>query len=261
MKIFGLGALVLVLGSIALTACASGSANLEGRLWRMQSYRGADGQMLETLPDIKTTAEFTDGQVGGNAACNTYNGSYELDGDQINFGLMMTTMMACPQEVMDQETAYLVGLDQAATFEVTEDSLRILDADGEVVLAFSPVEPASLTSTNWLLTSYNNGKGGMQSLVIGSEISANFDEDGRMSGSAGCNTYSASYEATEGTINIGVVASTEMACMDPEGIMEQESTIMSMLSKTVSYSIEGGKLYLQVEGGEMLVFTPLDSAE
>ena len=249
MKIFGLGALVLVLGSIALTACASGSANLEGRLWRMQSYRGADGQMLETLPDIKTTAEFTDGQVGGNAACNTYNGSYELDGDQINFGLMMTTMMACPQEVMDQETAYLVGLDQAATFEVTEDSLRILDADGEVVLAFTPVEPASLTGTNWLLTSYNNGKGGMQSLVIGSEISANFDEDGRMSGSAGCNTYSASYEATEGTINIGVVASTEMACMDLEGVMDQEVLYLAALQNAAVYNIRDDRLEIRDQDG------------
>ena len=249
MKIFGLGALVLVLGSIALTACASGSANLEGRLCRMQSYRGADGLLLETLPDIKTTAEFTDGQVGGNAACNTYNGSYELDGDQINFGLMMTTMMACPQEVMDQETAYLVGLDQAATFEVTEDSLRILDADGEVVLAFSPVEPASLTGTNWLLTSYNNGKGGMQSLVIGSEISANFDEDGRMSGSAGCNTYSASYEATEGTINIGVVASTEMACMDLEGVMDQEVLYLAALQNAAVYTIRDDRLEIRDQDG------------
>ena len=135
MKIFGLGALVLVLGSIALTACASGSANLEGRLWRMQSYRGADGQMLETLPDIKTTAEFTDGQVGGNAACNTYNGSYELDGDQINFGLMMTTMMACPQG-LEQEQQFNSVLRSATSYRFLNEYLELLGEGGTMLARF-----------------------------------------------------------------------------------------------------------------------------
>ena len=40
--------------------------------------------------------------------------------------------------------------------------------------------------------------------------------------------------------------------------MELESASMAMLAKAVSYQIEGGKLHLHVEGGEQLVFSPLE---
>ena len=124
MRHLGFVTLVLVLGTAALTACASGSGNLEDTLWRMTVYRNADGEMVETLPEVKTTTEFKDGQVGGKAACNTYNGPYEVDGDQISFGLMMSTMMACPPPIMDQEMGYLAALEMAATFDV-KDEVRI----------------------------------------------------------------------------------------------------------------------------------------
>ena len=249
MKFLGLATLVLVLGAMALSACAGKSTSLEGKLWQMQSYRGADGKMVNSLPDVKTTAEFSNGQVSGKAACNTYNGSYEVDGNQINFGLMMSTMMACPQEIMDQETGYLGGLEQAATFEVAKDSLKMFDANGEIVLEFTPIEPASLTGTNWQLTSYNNGKGGMQSLVIGSEITANFSDDGRMSGSAGCNNYNASYEASEETISIGMITSTEMACMDLEGVMDQEVLYLAALQNAAFYTIRDDRLEIRDQDG------------
>ena len=89
----------------------------------------------------------------------------------------------------------------------------------------------------------------MQSLVIGSEITANFDEDGRMSGSAGCNTYNASYEATEDTISIGVIASTEMACMDPEGVMDQEVLYLAALQNAAVYTIQDDRLEIRDQDG------------
>jgi heat shock protein HslJ len=249
MKFLGLAILVLVLGTTVLTACANGSANLEGKLWQMKSYRSADGQMVETMPDVKTTAEFNNGQVGGNAACNSYSGPYEVNGDKIEFGMMASTMMACPEPIMEQEMGYLAGLEQVATFEVTADSLKMFDADSEIVLEFAPIEPASLIGTNWLLTSYNNGVGGMQSPVIGSEITANFDEDGRMSGSGGCNNYNASYQASQETISIGVIASTEMFCMDPEGVMEQETQYLAALQNAALFTIRDDQLEIRDQDG------------
>ncbi len=254
MKYLGFATLVFVLGTMVLAACTSGSGNLEGKLWQMTAYQGVDGKMVETLPDVKTTAEFKDGQVGGKAACNTYNGPYEVDGNQISFGLMMSTMMACPPPIMDQEMGYLGALERVATFDVSEESLTMFDADGEIVLEFMLIEPTSLVSTNWLLTSYNNGKGGMQSVVIGSEINANFGEDGMMSGSAGCNNYNAAYEATEETISIGAAASTEMACMDPEGVMEQETQYLASLQNAAVYSIQDDRLEIRDENGSGVAY-------
>jgi len=112
-----------------------------------------------------------------------------------------------------------------------------------------------LHGTFWTLESY-----GGKSLLIDTRMTASF-ESGEISGSASCNHYFASYQAKGNQISIAGVGWTEMACMDPEGIMEQESTIMSMLSKAISYSIEGGKLHLQIESGEVLVFLPIESVD
>jgi heat shock protein HslJ len=254
MKTIGFAILVILLSTTLLSACASATGNLEGSLWRMTSYRNADGMMVESLPDVRTTAEFKEGQVGGKAACNNYSGAYEIDGKKISFGMMRSTMMACPEPIMSQEMGYLAALEIAASFDVTADSLTLFDAQGEILVKFEVLEPASLTGTDWLLTSYNNGKGGMQSVVIGTEISANFSEDGTMSGSAGCNSYSGSYESTEDTISIGPIANTEMACMDPEGVMEQETQYLTALQNAAVYTIQDDLLEIRDENGSGVAY-------
>ena len=110
-----------------------------------------------------------------------------------------------------------------------------------------------LNGTSWTLESY-----GGKSLLGERAMTAIF-ESGEISGSTSCNHYFGSYHAKGDQLTVDGLGWTEMACMDPEGIMEQESTIMSMLSRTVSYSIEAGKLSLLVEGGEELVFVPLEN--
>lgn len=254
MKFLGIATFILVFSAVAMTACAGSSGNLEGTLWRMTSYQDVDGEMVETLPDVKTTAEFLEGQVSGNSACNTYNGSYEVDGNKINFGPMMSTMMACPSPIMEQESGYLAALDLVSTFEVKDKTLTMFNSEGRAVLTYEILEPTSLVGTNWQLTSYNNGKGGMQSVIIGSEITANFDEEGTMSGSAGCNSYTASYEATESSISIGIAASTEMACMEPEGVMEQESQYLATLQNSAVYSIRDDRLEIRDENGSGVAY-------
>ncbi len=112
-----------------------------------------------------------------------------------------------------------------------------------------------LNGTAWTLESY-----GGKSLIGDSAMTATF-EAGEVSGSASCNHYFGSYKINGDQITVDGLGWTEMACMDPEGIMEQESTIMAMLSTTVSYKIEEGRLHLQLEGGEELVFSPLDNTD
>ena len=110
-----------------------------------------------------------------------------------------------------------------------------------------------LNETAWTLESY-----GGESLISDTTMTANF-ESGEVSGSASCNHYFGSYQIKGDQITVEGLGWTEMACMNPDGIMEQEQTIMSLLSKTVSYGIEGGKLRLQIESGEELIFLSLDN--
>ncbi len=234
---------------------AKAAADLEGTLWKLDSYLNSQGESVGVLPDTEVTIEFKDGQIGGSAGCNTYFGSYEVEGDSLTIGPIGVTEMFCvaPENVMEQESAYLAALQSAASYQVTDDQFQMANADGETVLSFSVLEPESLTDTMWRLTGYNNGQGGFISLLIGTEITALFGDDGNLSGSAGCNRYTASYEVEGATISVGPAAATRMMCAQPEGIMEQESAYLSMLESAAAYQVRGDTLKMLDGDGEHLL--------
>jgi heat shock protein HslJ len=104
----------------------------------------------------------------------------------------------------------------------------------------------------WQATFYNNGKGGAVSVILGTEITAVFDQEGNLGGSAGCNNYRASYEIDGTSISIGPAASTRMFCAEPEGIMDQESQYLAALETAASYRLEGDKLELRTADGALV---------
>ena len=110
-----------------------------------------------------------------------------------------------------------------------------------------------LNGTNWNLESY-----GGQNLINGTAMTAEFSA-GEIRGSASCNQYFGEYKTTGSQISVEGLGWTEMACMDPEGIMEQEIAIMRLLTDVVSYQVEGEKLYFVVDSGEELIFTPREN--
>jgi heat shock protein HslJ len=121
-------------------------AGLTGQVWYLESYLDAQGAMTALLPGSQVTAEFSpDGRVGGSSGCNSYSGGYEVDGDQIKFGPLASTMMACmePAGLMDQEAAYLQNLGQAASFRVLDGRLEMLNPAGQATLVFSATPPAA----------------------------------------------------------------------------------------------------------------------
>ena len=105
-----------------------------------------------------------------------------------------------------------------------------------------------LAGTTWKLISYNGNIP-----LAGKDMTAEFDAK-EIQGSASCNSYFGTYRLKGDQISISGLGWTEMACMDPEGIMEQEQAIMKMLSESSSYSIQGDKLQITTSAGELLIF-------
>ena len=62
-------------------------------------------------------------------------GSYELNGDQLAFGQMAGTMMAC-LEGNDTEPAFLEALRQVHKWRITGQHLELFDAAGNLVARF-----------------------------------------------------------------------------------------------------------------------------
>lgn len=231
------------------------STSLEGPLWVMKEYRDADGDLIPSLADTPVTAEFSDSQISGSSGCNSYSGSYEINGDRIEFGLFASTMMACPEPQMELESGYLSALGGSTRFEIVDSSLTLMDDSGDVLVRFSASEPISITSMPWEALAYYNGKGGFTSVLLDTSITATFAEDGTLSGSASCNNYNASYEIEGESITIGPIAVTQMFCGEHEGIMEQETQYLAALQNAGTYSIELDQLNLfDAEGTRMVSY-------
>jgi heat shock protein HslJ len=86
-------------------------------------------------------------------------------------------------------------------------------------------------------------------------ITATF-EDGQVYGSAGCNTYSGSYQVTDDTITVGPIAITEMFCMEPEGVMDQETMYVQFLQDVQTIRFVDEQLQLSRPDREALTFVP-----
>jgi heat shock protein HslJ len=204
-----------------------------------------DGMPVQVLNRTTVTLAFgNDGRITGSAGCNHYFASYEVRGTGITIGQTGSTEMYClAPGVMEQESTYLSLLGQAKTVAVDGDRLTLSDAKGTPVLSFNtiiPPVPAPLVGTNWTLDSFHSG-GSVSSVITGTSLTAVFDEEGRVSGSAGCNSYFAQYNSTGTSLSISGIGSTKMYC-GTLGVMQQESTYLSLLGQVSSFAIEGNRL-------------------
>jgi heat shock protein HslJ len=112
-----------------------------------------------------------------------------------------------------------------------------------------------LDKTNWTLVSLSG-----QPVMQGTQITMNFLDGGKVSGTDGCNNYSTYYTVVNDRINFNKnIVSSMMACPDP--IMKQAAAYTTSLLPAYSYKIDGIQLTLLDEGGKTLsTFTKTTSA-
>jgi heat shock protein HslJ len=250
---------VLLLAAVPLVAAACGSAAggsgavkaLEGKLWTATQIDGVD----QVLPagESASTAKFEAGRVSGSGCVNSYTAAYTAaDDGTIEIKQPASTLMAGPPKANEQERAFFAALTTAEKFQVDGDTLKLLGPDDKLLVAFVETKPVALTGTTWKALAYNNGKGALQSLAAGSEITAVFAEDGSLGGSAGVNTYSTTYTTeADGAMTIDAqIAATQMA--GPEEFMTQEQAYLAALPQVATYSIEGDQLWLRDADGAAL---------
>lgn len=78
-----------------------------------------------------------------------------------------------------------------------------------------------------------------------------FGSEGKLAGNAGCNNFFGSYEvAADGSIAIGPLGSTRMACPEPE--MAQEMQFLDMLQGVKRFERDGRKLALMDDAGKII---------
>ncbi len=111
----------------------------------------------------------------------------------------------------------------------------------------------ALEDTTWVLESYGE-RGNLQAVLGDTEVTTEFNStEGKVGGTAGCNSYFASYEISKNELTIkSPIGSTMMAC--PEPVMKQEQQYFSLLETAETFQIQNGKLTISSSGNQTLVF-------
>jgi hypothetical protein len=89
-------------------------------------------------------------------------------------------------------------------------------------------------------------------VLPGTTITLEFSSD-QVSGSAGCNHYGGSYQAVESNLTVSDLFWTEMGCLEPEGILEQEQAYLATLSTVATYQLDDDRLDMRDETGALVL--------
>lgn len=141
------------------------------------------------------------------------------------------SLSACSAPLIEEPTGIPAGgSDQTA--EPTEPATAEPTQEASV-------EPGAndLAGTSWTLATINGS-----APLAGTSVTLTFEE-GQLGGTA-CNSYGGAYTASGGTIAVSEIASTLMACGEPQGVMEQEGAYLNLLRSAISYQLAGDHLTL-----------------
>ena len=233
----------------AKAAAAGAAVGLEGAAWRLTELPGAQSAALAKLAR-PVTLRFESGRLTGFAGCNSFSGGYRLEGGQLVIGQLASTQMACPEPGSSIETAFHKALSGTLRYAVDGDHLSATNASGDT-LHFRREPPPQLAGVDWKVTSFNNGRQAVVGVLGDSNLTLSF-EDGKVTGSAGCNSFHGTY-ATEGSrLQLGPLATTRRACEEP--LMTQEREFLAALTSAVSWSIDGNVLDMHRADGERAIW-------
>jgi heat shock protein HslJ len=82
-----------------------------------------------------------EGQFGGFAGCNQIFGPYTQEGEKLTFDRVGTTRMACPEEIMAAETAFLAMLTETRSATVASGVMTLKREDGTTIVELVRRDP------------------------------------------------------------------------------------------------------------------------
>jgi heat shock protein HslJ len=93
----------------------------------------------ETVPHLVFDLE--EAHVSGSTGCNRIAGAFALSEDELRFGALATTRMACAEEVMQRERRFLEALARVTSFELDCARLTLLQGDEAVAKPAAGARP------------------------------------------------------------------------------------------------------------------------
>ncbi|HEY6530784.1 MAG TPA: META domain-containing protein [Acidimicrobiales bacterium] len=226
---------------------SSGSAATAGEVegnWILESFT-VDGDEATAQQPAATISFAADGAFSGSTPCNGMSGTWTDDDGALTLELGPMTMRACEDTALQaQETAITTGFPKVTAANVSDETLELT---GEGVAFRFTRGPDGIVGS-YKVTGVNNGADAVVSSAATETITIDFAEDGTVSGNAGCNRFSGTYEQDGTALTIqGNVATTMMACDEDATTAEQQ--FLTALAAVTTWSRNGQPVTLSDSTG------------
>ena len=251
----GTGTTVPVGGSMMTTTPASEVVTADMLVDQTFVSTSVTGYELATGTSV--TLSFTATDLSATAGCNTLGGAYSLQGGKLVVdGDLRSTMMACPEPVMAQDTWISEFLQSDPAIVATGDGIALTSGDVTIELAAETGGTAgtpTLIGPTWTLVGIESGDA-VSSVPAGVEPpTLVFAADGSVAVFTGCNSGSTTAAVgDDGFITFEPMMTTMMSCgPDADGVA---ATVTGMLDGRVAYGWSGTADLRLSKAGEALVF-------
>lgn len=223
------------------------TSSIENTQWILTTLEGNEVHKLdEADQEIQFTLNSNSNRVNGFSGCNNFMGTYIIEsGNRIKFSKMASTKKACPVAAID-EAALLNVLEMTDNFTLNNGKLILNTAKIASLAVFKKVETSNqpIVEKYWKLKTL---EGQDITMVDKQEREIYFTlkaQDNRVTGFAGCNTFSGEYMLEEGNrIRFENMAVTMKACPD---VAINESDYLKVFELADNYTITDDILSLNV---------------
>jgi|GEM_PF-1259878 len=244
--------LILIITVVSITTAFAQDGtemDLNGTSWILRAF-ALDDVWVEVLPNTEVTIEFADGQFFASAGCNTLFGEYVLDGDTLNIQYVGTSLMACEDDIMEQESRLAEALEAATRISQDDNTLTIHYGENVslVLDSHQMIDEGglfALEDTVWELMAVR-ALDALTAADTDRPAIVTFNTDGTFHVNTGCGELAGSYSVDGDTISFEVQMTTAMAdCSEIQ--VGQGLAIENLIQNATNFSIEGGTLTLAID--------------
>jgi len=113
---------------------------LVGPTWSWQHSALGDGTTVTPADPTRYTVTFvSDSEVQIQLDCNRGGGGYTVNGDELTFGAIATTLMACPPD--SQDSVFGQQLADTTSYTIEDGKLTLMLSDGGTMLLTAATTP------------------------------------------------------------------------------------------------------------------------
>lgn len=229
---------------------------LANTAWELESF-GDTGDKVPVVPDTYPSLHFMLERYSGYTGCDWFLGIYGVEGSTLRMETPDSTMYGCGEDegaLIEQAATYAVALENITRYELADGQLFLYTVEDQLLVTMRPLESLPFEGTNWDLKFFSTEPAYWVPHIPETLITAQF-EGGQLSGSAGCNEYTAAYTRNGPEFMLSELWIGQDTCDEPDGIMDQENEYLSMLASAGAIIESARSLeLLTADGTPMLLY-------